>query len=510
VEATTTTPALALDQIQGNIAGFNKDHQRFVFLHFSDKATAQAFLAEIADDIATCDEVLEFNALFKKVYSRRHQFDEPQPGAPPIDVDRNTVEGCWINLGLTFSGLQLLEAPGLDGLPEEFKQKMRERAERLGDKDLSDPQHWVTPFTEGNEIHAVVIIAADEDEDLQAEYSHLQQHCSAHQVQELDTPQDGNTRPGAAAGHEHFGFKDGISQPGIIGLASDPKPGQDMLPAGEFILGYPGGDEPPAPPPAPPGAYDPQPPQPPPQPPDWTKNGSFLVFRRLRQNVQAFNDFLAQAASANSMTEDLLGAKFVGRYKSGAALEHTADEGPDVDPNAGDPSTNDPTLLSAEKINNFDYDQDPDGQFVPRAAHIRKTNPRSGNPRGKEDSNRHRILRRGIPYGPEFQLGEPPYPGTEPPPDTQDRGLLFVCYQASIASGFEFIQTQWANQNDFPQQGDGRDPIISQDVADPEFSLPRTGTEPLHLTLQRWVTTTGGEYFFSPSIGAIKTLAGSS
>lgn len=162
----------------------------------------------------------------------------------------------------------------------------------------------------------------------------------------------------------------------------------------------------------------------------------------------------------------------------------------------------------SEKNNNFDYDQDPDGQFVPRAAHIRKTNPRSSVPPGKAESNRHRILRRGVPFGPEFQPGEPPYPGTAPPPDTQDRGLLFLCYQASIARGFEFIQTQWANQNDFPQAGDGRDPIISQDVENPEFNLPRRDTEALHLALQRWVITTGGEYFFSPSIAGIKQLAG--
>lgn len=504
MEAATTTATLALDQIQGNIAGFNKDHQRFVFLHFTDKATAQAFLGAVADDIATCDEVLEFNALFKKVYERRHSFESqpPTPGTPPVDLKRNTVEATWLNLALTFSGLQLLEAPGLDTMPEEFKQRMRERAQTLGDVDPSAPENWVPPF--GENIHAVAIIAADEDQDLQQEYAHLQTHLSAHQVQELGI-QDGNTRPGDGAGHEHFGFKDGLSQPGIVGLTTDPEPGQDMIQPGEFILGYPAEGEQPPPSP-PPNAYNPIQPPAPPQAPDWTKDGSFLVFRRLRQNVQGFNEFVAQTANANSMSEDLLGAKFVGRYKSGAPLERTRDQGPDIDPNAGDPSTADPSILSSEKNNNFDYDQDPDGQFVPRAAHIRKTNPRSGNPSGKADTNRHRILRRGIPYGPEFQPGEPPYPGTSPPPDNQDRGLLFLCYQASIARGFEFIQNQWANQNDFPQVGDGRDPIISQDVENPEFNLPR-GAKALHLTLQRWVITTGGEYFFSPSIAAIKLLA---
>jgi deferrochelatase/peroxidase EfeB len=91
-------------------------------------------------------------------------------------------------------------------------------------------------------------------------------------------------------------------------------------------------------------------------------------------------------------------------------------------------------------------------------------------------------------------------------PDNQDRGLLFLCYQASIARGFEFIQSVWANKNEFPQPSDGRDPIISQDLDPRGFNLtPQT----VHLELARWVTTTGGEYFFSPSLSAIRSLAAS-
>lgn len=507
MEAAPTTQ-LALDQIQGNLAGFNKDHQRFVFLQFNDKASAQAFLAAVADDIATCDEVLQFNALFKKIYERRHSFDSqpPAPGAPPVDLHRNTVEATWINLALTFSGLRVLAAEGLDNFPEEFKQSMGEQAQALGDVDDSAPDKWGAPFT--GPIHAVAIIAADEPDDLVEEYQHLQTHITAHGIQELAPVVDGNTRLGDAAGHEHFGFKDGISQPGIDGLTSDQKPGQDLIKAGEFIVGYPGQDEvqPPAPPP---DAYTPVQPSARPQLPPWTKDGSFLVFRRLRQNVGGFNQFVSQNAPANGLSEELLGAKLVGRYKSGAPLERTRDQGPDIDPGAGDPSVADPSLLGSSKINNFDYDADADGQLVPRAAHIRKTNPRSSAFPGKAESDRHRILRRGVPYGPEFSPQEQPYQGNTPPTDTQDRGLLFLCYQSSIARGFAFIQSQWVNQNDFPNAGDGRDPIISQDVTEPQFTLPRT-PQALHLTLQRWVITTGGEYFFSPSIAAIKQLAGTS
>jgi Dyp-type peroxidase family len=247
-------------------------------------------------------------------------------------------------------------------------------------------------------------------------------------------------------------------------------------------------------------------PPPPPGAPEWTKGGSYLVFRRLRQDVQGFKDFVAREAPAHELTEELLGAKLVGRYDSGAPLERTRDQAPDFDPEAADPADADPSILDDARIDNFDYDADPDGRLVPRAAHIRKTNPRSSTPPGKEESNRHRILRRGVPYGPEFAPGEAAY-SQGPVPDNQDRGLLFLCYQASIARGFEFVQSQWANQDGFPQAEDGRDPIISQDLADPKFTLPRD-PEALHLTLSRWVITTGGEYFFSPSIAALKSLSG--
>jgi deferrochelatase/peroxidase EfeB len=85
----------------------------------------------------------------------------------------------------------------------------------------------------------------------------------------------------------------------------------------------------------------------------------------------------------------------------------------------------------------------------------------------------------------------------------QDRGLIFVCFQSSIARGFEFVQQSWANQEDFPQAADGRDPIISQDVDPRDFNLT---PQNVHLAIARWVTTTGGEYFFLPSLEAIRQI----
>jgi Dyp-type peroxidase family len=454
------------------------------------------FLAEIEPDITNAWEVLAFNDLHKEIHKRR-------PGATKI------IQAAWINIALSFAGLQLLEATGADAFPDEFKQAMRQRAGAIGDNGDSAPQNWVAPFDGQAAVHALAILAADTPEGLQEVQQRLDEKCAAHQVTELPHF-DGNTRPDPNRGREHFGFKDGISQPSIAGLTTSSKIGSGKIAPGEFLIGYPDQDghtsgqppDAPAPQPGQPG-YNPIQPPPPPQPvPEWAHNGSFLVFRRLRQDVQAFNDFLIQGSGQANITPDQLGAKLVGRWKSGAPLERVPGQPHDIDPTAADPSEAHPAVLDDRHINRFDFEpQDADGHFTPRAAHIRKTNPRNEQPPGETESNRHRIARHGIPYGPEFQPGEPPYPGGPAVPDTQDRGLLFICYQASIARGFEFVQAAWANTPAFPRDGDGRDPIISQDVDPREFNLT---PQNVHLTMRPWVITTGGEYFFAPSLTALR------
>jgi Dyp-type peroxidase family len=487
-------PEPDLDLVQGNIVGFNKDHQRFVFLAFQSAAAGRAFLGLIEPDIASAREVKVFNGLFKEISRRRGE--------------KGIVEASWTNIALSAHGLQVIEAPGLDSFPEVFREGMAARASIIGDVDDSAPATWVPPFSQQTPVDAVVILAADSPFDLEASYGRLQQKLAQSGVSELLPHQDGDVRPDPNRGHEHFGFKDGISQPGIARLTQPSKHGQETIATGEFIIGYPdetghiSGEATPAPTqgqagyPTDPGT---------PALPSWTKDGSFVVFRRLRQNVGAFKDFLSAEAASAQVTADLLGAKLVGRWRSGAPLERTRNSPKKLDPSAEDPSITHPSILSDHHINDFVYEpDDADGHLVPRAAHIRKVNPRNQVPPGEAETRRHRILRRGIPYGPEFQTNEQPYPTTGPIPDTQDRGLLFVCYQASIERGFEFLQTQWVNQTDFPQAGDGRDPIVSQDMSSRPFNLTPQG---LHLEIARWVTTTGGEYFFAPSLAAIKTLS---
>jgi len=478
-----------LGQIQGNLSGFNKDHQRFLFLKFPDQASGKAFLAAVVDEIATCAEVRAFNDVYRQVSQRRHD-SGPMP-----------VEATWINLAISYRGLEILGAADLDRLPDEFKVPMRDRAEIIGDKDNSAPTTWAPPFQD--EIHAMLVIASDDPNDLEEETTHLREHLSATGVAEL-AALDGNDRPDPNRGREHFGFKDGISQPTVSGVTSPARPGEDEIPLGEFVLGQPGLEQA-APPAAPADAYNPVQPTPPPEIPEWARNGSFVVFRKLFQDVAGFTDFVTREAANAQMTEDLLGAKLVGRYKSGAPLQRTAGT-QEFDPQSPEAAADSNPSLNSEEINNFDYSSDPDGFDMPRSAHIRKSNPRASNPPGQDETNHHRILRRGIQYGPDFQTGETPYGGGVPN-DGQDRGLLFVCYQSSIARGFEFIQTQWMNQDNFPLAGDGRDPIVSQDIEGAQFNLPRKDQESIHLTLARWVITRGGEYFLSPSIDGVRALS---
>lgn len=165
-----------------------------------------------------------------------------------------------------------------------------------------------------------------------------------------------------------------------------------------------------------------------------------------------------------------------------------------------DPSLEAPAILDAKNINAFDFTDDPDGTNVPRGSHIRKMNPRKDVLPDGDTSDKHRMVRRGITYGPEFTPGEPAYGQTVP--DTQDRGLLFINFQSSIARTFEFVQSNWANREDFQQPGDGKDPIISQDATEGPFNVPGHGL----VTFTRWVTTVGGGYFFAPSLSGLRVL----
>jgi Dyp-type peroxidase family len=497
-----------LGNIQGNIVGgFNKDYQAFLLLKFTNAYAARSWLASIIDEVATSSDVLAYNRVFKQITAYHHG-------------QEGTVKATWMNIAFTFHGLQALgvAADELNSFPDDFKQGMKQRHDvaifpglTLGDVGANDSAHWIEPF-KSTTVDAVMLLASDAPEDLDHEVAHQTQKFN--QGVHLLFKQLGKTREKDQRGHEHFGFKDGISQPAILGVdqPDDPMnpeqghPGQDLIQPGEFVLGYhkqPGKQ----------GANNDVP-----DPgPDWIRDGSYLVFRRLRQNVKGFREFVTSQAVKEGITPDVMGAKLVGRYESGAPLERTKDEPANFDPTLKDPSIADPSLLDDSHINNFEYAADADGKFVPRSAHIRKVYPRDElvpgggfDPAQSEpDTQTHRLLRRGIPYGESFQENAP---AGSPAAADADRGLLFLAYQHSISEQFEFVQGVWVNNPNFPGRpdgsggDDGQDPIIAQKSPLREFDMP--GARQQHITMmQQWVTTTGGDYFLQPSISALRHLA---
>lgn len=479
-----------LRDIQGGAIGFFKDHERLLFINFADAATGKAFVVELEPTLANGLEVRRFNEAFSE--NRRH------------NGDPDALQSTWVNIWLSRTGLTFIGAPGLETFPDEFAAGMGARAAVIGDAGASDPSTWQAPFTGGTEPHAVIVLAGDNLADVDARRTKVEDMLARHGVT-IAGRQDGDARPAPLTGHEHFGFKDGVSQPAIEKFTKSGKGG--TIPPGDVFIGYPDSEgnisgRPVTTPPPAPTPYNPTPIPPPAQPlPDWTRNGSFVVYRKLRQDVAAFNASMAAAAPTVGLTAEQLGAKSVGRWPSGAPMERVPGCPAHINPALSDPSAEAPDVLNATHINAFDFTTDPDGNNVPRGSHIRKMNPRKDVLPDGDTSDKHRMVRRGITYGPEFTIGEPAYGQTVP--DNQDRGLLFINYQASIARIFEFVQSRWANHEDFQKPGDGKDPIISQDAPDGIFNVPAHG----QVTFARWVTTVGGGYFFAPSLSGLRTIA---
>jgi Dyp-type peroxidase family len=176
---------------------------------------------------------------------------------------------------------------------------------------------------------------------------------------------------------------------------------------------------------------------------------------------------------------DLLGARLVGRWKSGAPVQLS-------------PLRDNPKLaVDPQHNNSFTYTT---ADVCPFAAHTRKMNPRGDIPVTAIAT--HRVIRRGIQYGPEV--------GPNEKVTRKDRGLLFVSYQADLSKGFQFLQKSWANNLNFPPKPNpGIDPIIGQGTRTMTGANPENVTASLDL-VREWVISKGGEYFFAPSITALR------
>ncbi|WP_404926182.1 Dyp-type peroxidase [Mesorhizobium sp. ORM16] len=379
-------------------------------------------------------------------------------------------EKRWVSVAFTWNGLRAVgvDEGSLASFPEEFREGMVARARMLGDTGANHPDNWVGGLA-SPDLHAIAILfARSEEERDRCVKEHDAFLAETHGVKVLSSL-DLLATPPFDHSHDHFGYRDRLTTPEIEGTGVEPSPGSGApLKAGEFILGY---DD------------ELGPVHGLPQPEILSRNGSFMAYRRLEEHVGAFRDFLRQNA-ATPDEQELLAAKLMGRWRSGAPLVLS-------------PERDDPTLAAdRQRNNNFDYGKmDPLGYAIPLGAHIRRMNPRDT----AANMNRRRMLRRGATYGP--PLAE------DSPEDGRERGVAAFVLCASLVRQFEFAQNVWINDKHFHELGNEHDPIIGTQDGTLEFKIPKRPIRRKITGLPAFTTVRGGAYFFLPGLRALRWLA---
>jgi Dyp-type peroxidase family len=382
-------------------------------------------------------------------------------------VDQNKR---WVAVAFTWNGLRALgvDEGSLSTFPEEFRQGMPARAEMLGDTGDNAPGNWVGSLA-SSDLHAIVILfARDEPERVRcvSEHEKLVAECAGVEVLSV---LDLNASPPFNYAHDHFGYRDRLSQPVIEGSGEEPTPGSGApLKAGEFILGYP--DEF--------GVTAVSP-----QPEVLARNGSYMAYRRFQEHVTKFRDFLRQHGETPD-EQELIAAKLMGRWRSGAPLVLSPDK-------------DDPALgADLQHNNDFNYkEMDPHGYAVPLGSHARRMNPRDT----AANINRRRMIRRGATYGPALPDGAPE--------DGVDRGVAAFVICGSLIRQFEFAQNVWANDPNFHELGNEHDPIIGAQDGTFEFKIPKRPIRQKITGLPAFTTVKGGAYFFLPGLKGLEYLA---
>jgi Dyp-type peroxidase family len=404
-----------------------------------------------------------------------------------------------INLAVTSSGLKALGLPdeALETFPEEFREGMAARADILGDTGESAPESWEFGGPSGpaalEELHLLLMLYGTTKEELSTLLEAQRARLAAGGLRELRVQRAARLRD--AEGHvvEHFGFRDGISQPQLEGF-TDPKHaapdhGGPIKP-GEFLLGYENEYAEVPHVPAVPASLDVSGVLPSGREAGWKelgRNGSYLVLRKLHQDVESFEHFLeAHKELAVGQTDEhkkqWLAAKLMGRWPNGAPLRPGEDVPPARSPDGRHGIDNSFGFAA----------QDQEGYGCPVASHVRRANPRDALPPSAElsrqVSRRHRILRRGTTYS-----------------DGADKGMLFIGLNANIARQFEFLQQTWLNNGKFGGRYEERDPLVTQGAG--KLTLPRQPVRRCVEGIERFVTVKGGAYFFLPGLKALEFLA---
>ena len=378
---------------------------------------------------------------------------------------------AWVTAALSYQGLKALGVPQdtLDSFPLPFQQGMAARAAELGDVGESAPENWEKPFGT-TDVHVGLSALSPDAAGLERVLAPARQAIEELSGVTALWSLDCYALPTET---EAFGFRDGISHPAIEGSGiPGSNPQEQPLKPGEFLLGY---------------ENERHEVSSMPRPEVLGKNGTYVVFRKLHQRVAAFRQYL-KANSSTPEEEELLGAKMMGRWQSGAPL-------------ALCPMHDDPQLGADPKRNNdFLYkEDDPQGLKTPPGSHIRRMNPRDSDISGF--MRFHRMIRRGTSYGPLLPPGVIEDDGAE-------RGLAFVFIGASLERQFEFVQQEWVNKGQFFHgPPDVKDPIAGANNGSGSFTIPQ---QPIRRRLQglpAFVVTRGGEYFFAPGLRALRWLA---
>jgi Dyp-type peroxidase family len=378
-----------------------------------------------------------------------------------------SARDAWASVALTYQGLKALAVPAasLGSFAWEFQQGMVARARALGDTGESAPEHWEAPFGTPD-IHLVLTGVAPDEARLEAAVARGREAIADIAGVTPIWRQDCRAQ---ADEREPFGYRDGISHPAIEGSGAPPSnPLEPPLEAGELVLGY--RDEM--------GGFPPAP-----TPDVLGRNGSYIVFRKLHQRVAAFRQYLRANASGPE-DEELLAAKVMGRWRSGAPL-------------ALSPERDDPVLgADPARSNAFLYrEDDATGYKTPIGSHARRANPRDAAVAGSV--RLHRMVRRGTRYG-------PPLPEGVLDDDGADRGLMFAFVGAHLKRQFEFVQSEWLGGGEFLGLGDAQDPVAG---AGGDFAIPRRPIPRRLKGLPQFVVTRGGEYAFMPGLRALRWLA---
>jgi deferrochelatase/peroxidase EfeB len=385
-------------------------------------------------------------------------------------VGSSEPDSRWVTVAFTWHGLRALgvDEASLATFPVEFREGMAGRAEILGTTGANHPDHWVGGLA-SPDLHAIAILFARdvaERERCRKEHQEFLSQCDGvEQLSSLDL----EAIPPFDHAHEHFGYRDRLSQPVIDETGVEPTPGSGPpIKAGEFFLGYPDEEGPPS------GL---------PQPEILSRNGSYLAYLMMQEHVGAFRDFLRQHGETREQQE-WVAAKLMGRWRSGAPLVIA-------------PEKDDPVLgKDLQRNNDFNYGKmDPYGYGCPLGAHIRRMNPRDT----AVNMQRRKMIRRGGTYG-------PPLP-EDAPEDGIERGIAAFIGCASLVRQFEFAMNVWTNDPNFHELGNERDPIFGTQDGTFDMTIPKRPIRKKIKGLPAFTTIRGGAYFFLPGIKALRYLA---